>query len=107
LLSKNEVLRDGASAQYGSDAIAGVQHQHEKKTLKIRSKPFGSHFSKMLTLTMAGNDGNNIQIDLNWNKFGKVSLILRQVLNRGQTSRAKELQEILFNRYNAVEEELE
>jgi hypothetical protein len=54
-----------------------------------------------------GNDGNNIQIDLNWNKFGKVSLILRQVLNRGQTSRAKELQEILFNRYNAVEEELE
>jgi outer membrane cobalamin receptor len=47
---KIEVLRDGASAQYGSDAIAGVININMKKTLKIRSKPFLEEvIFKMLT----------------------------------------------------------
>jgi iron complex outermembrane receptor protein len=69
---KDEVLRDGASAQYGSDAIAGYQHQHEKKTLINLDKPLfgGSHFSKDANDHTEENDGNNIQIDF-WNKFRK------------------------------------
>ena len=70
-IEKIEVLRDGASAQYGSDAIAGVININVKKnTNKLDVALFaGSNFSKNANDHTGGNDGNNYQLDLklrNW-----------------------------------------
>jgi iron complex outermembrane receptor protein len=61
----------------------------------------------MLTTIQGGNDGNNIQIDLN---YGTNSWKGKSFINatasaqlRGQTSRAKDVTGNLFNRYNAEE----
>ena len=109
-IEKIEVLRDGASAQYGSDAIAGVININMKKdTKKLEVNLFGgSHFSKNANDHTGGNDGNNIQIDLNYGtNLGKEKSFINVTASaqlRGQTSRAKEVTGSLFNRYNAVEE---
>ncbi len=67
-IDRIEVLRDGASAQYGSDAIAGVINLNVKKnTNKLDVALFaGSHFSKGANNHAGGNDGNNYQLDLNY-----------------------------------------
>jgi iron complex outermembrane receptor protein len=105
-----EVLRDGAAAQYGSDAIAGVININMKKdTKKLEINVFGgSHFSKNANNHTGGNDGNNVQIDLNYGtNLGKAKSFINITASgqlRGETSRAKEVTGNLFNRYNAVEE---
>ena len=109
-IEKIEVLRDGASAQYGSDAIAGVININMKKdTKKLEVNLFGgSHFSKNANNHTGGNDGNNVQIDLNYGtNLGKEKSFINVTASaqlRSQTSRAKEVTGSLFNRYNAVEE---
>ncbi len=67
-IDKIEVLRDGASAQYGSDAIAGVINVNVKKaTNKLDINILGgSNFSKGANDHRGGNDGNNLQIDANY-----------------------------------------
>ena len=105
-----EVLRDGAAAQYGSDAIAGVININMKKdTKKLEVNVFGgSHFSKNANNHSGNNDGNNVQIDLNYGtNLGKEKSFINITASgqlRGETSRAKEVTGNLFNRYNAVEE---
>lgn len=110
-IDKIEVLRDGASAQYGSDAIAGVINLNVKKdTNKFDIALFGgSHFSKGANDHDGGNDGNNLQLDLNYGTgLGKEKSFINITGSfqlRDQTGRAgltgDTRQE--FTGYNAIE----
>jgi len=109
-VEKIEVLRDGASAQYGSDAIAGVINVNVKKsTNKLDIALFGgSNFSKGANDHNGGNDGNNVQLDLNYGTgLGKEKSFINLTGSfqfRDNTSRAKDVTGTLFNAYNAVEQ---
>lgn len=109
-LEKIEVLRDGASAQYGSDAIAGVINLNVKKdTKKFDIALFaGSNFSKGANDHNGGNDGNNVQLDMNYGtNLGKEKSFINATASfqlRDNTSRAKDVTGNLFNGYNAVEQ---
>ncbi len=109
-LEKIEVLRDGASAQYGSDAIAGVVNLNVKKdTKKFDVALFaGSNFSKGSNDHSGGHDGANYQLDMNYGtNLGKEKSFINATLSfqlRDNTSRAKDATGNIFNGYNAVEE---
>jgi iron complex outermembrane receptor protein len=109
-LEKIEVLRDGASAQYGSDAIAGVINLNVKKdTKKLDIALFGgSNFSKGANDHAGGNDGNNFQVDLNYGtNLGKEKSFINLTGSfqlREATSRANEVTGTLFSGFNAVEQ---
>jgi iron complex outermembrane receptor protein len=109
-LEKIEVLRDGASAQYGSDAIAGVINLNVKKdTKKFDIALFlGSNFSKGANDHNGGNDGNNIQLDMNYGtNLGKEKSFINATASfqlRDNTSRAKDVTGTIFSGYNAVEQ---
>ena len=109
-VEKIEVLRDGASAQYGSDAIAGVVNINIKKnTKKLDIALFGgSNFSKGANDNAGGNDGNNFQMDLNYGTgLGKEKSFINATASfqlRDQTSRAKEVTSTLFSGFNAIEQ---
>ncbi|SDX66005.1 iron complex outermembrane recepter protein [Flavobacterium degerlachei] len=109
-IDRIEVLRDGASAQYGSDAIAGVININVKKaTNKLDINLYGgSNFSKGANDHRGGNDGNNAQIDLNYGTgLGKEKSFINATASfqlRGQTSRAKDVTGGLFSGFNAIEQ---
>jgi iron complex outermembrane receptor protein len=109
-IDRIEVLRDGASAQYGSDAIAGVININVKKdTNKFDIALFGgSNFSKNANDHRGGNDGNNAQIDMNYGtSLGKEKSFINATASfqvRGQTSRARDVTGGLFSGFNAVEQ---
>ncbi len=109
-LEKIEVLRDGASAQYGSDAIAGVINLNVKKdTKKLDIALFGgSNFSKGANDHAGGHDGNNFQVDLNYGtNLGKEKSFINLTGSfqlRDATSRANEVTGTLFSGFNAVEQ---
>ena len=70
-LRQVEVLRDGASAQYGSDAIAGVMNfllkdDREGGSLEVRTGAYGEGDGD--TVTVAGNVG------LPWGEYGFANL---------------------------------
>ena len=109
-IEKIEVLRDGASAQYGSDAIAGVININVKKnTNKLDVNLFsGGNFSKGSNDHSGGVDGGNYQFDLNYGTgLGKEKSFINATASfqlRDATSRAKDVTGTLFNAYNAVED---
>ena len=115
-IDKIEVLRDGASAQYGSDAIAGVINLNLKKaTGKLDVNVLtGTHMTKGANNHSGGNDGSNVQLDLNYGfGLGKPKSFLNATASfqiRDYTSRAKDyngtnafLNGQLYSMYNAVE----
>ncbi|WP_236025399.1 TonB-dependent receptor [Flavobacterium geliluteum] len=109
-LEKIEVLRDGASAQYGSDAIAGVINLNIKKdTKKLDINLFsGSNFSKNANDHRGGNDGNHYQLDLNYGtNLGKEKSFINvtgSLQLRDATSRANDAAGTIYNAYNAIEQ---
>jgi iron complex outermembrane receptor protein len=109
-IEKIEVLRDGASAQYGSDAIAGVININVKKnTNKLDVALFaGGNLSKGANDHDGGIDGGNYQLDLNYGTgLGKEKSFINATASfqlRDATSRAKDVTGTLFNAYNAVEQ---
>nr|WP_244199264.1 TonB-dependent receptor [Flavobacterium psychrolimnae] len=109
-IEKIEVLRDGASAQYGSDAIAGVININVKKnTNKLDVNIFGGgNLSKGANDHDGGFDGGNYQLDLNYGtSLGKEKSFINATASfqlRDATSRAKEVTGTLFNAYNAIEQ---
>ncbi|CAM4154241.1 TonB-dependent receptor [Flavobacterium weaverense] len=109
-IDKIEVLRDGASAQYGSDAIAGVININVKKnTNKLDVNLFGGgNFSKNANDHSGGVDGGNYQLDLNYGTgLGKEKSFINATASfqlRDATSRAKDVTGTLYNAYNAVED---
>ncbi|WP_432220884.1 TonB-dependent receptor [Flavobacterium sp. TMP13] len=109
-IERIEVLRDGASAQYGSDAIAGVININVKKnTNKLDVNLFsGGNFSKGANDHSGGVDGGNYQLDLNYGtSLGKEKSFINATASfqlRDATSRAKDVTGALFNAYNAIED---
>lgn len=107
-IERLEVLRDGAAAQYGSDAIAGVININMKKgTEKLEvSYVAGGHASKGANDNTGGVDGIKHQLDLNYGfkikDKGFVNLT-GSLQKRDQTSRAGTATGSIFNGYHAVE----
>ena len=103
-----EVLRDGASAQYGSDAIAGVINVKMKEaTGKLALSVYGGgNFSKGSNDFKGGMDGSNLQVDANYGvRVGKAGFInvTGSAQMRGYTRRAMPATGGIFNAYNAIE----
>lgn len=105
-LERIEVLRDGASAQYGSDAIAGVINLELKKRLGFSGQLYlGGYASSVANNHTGGVDGENIGLDLNYGtRIGKKGFInfTSSLQYRNPYSRAGEQQADLFNGYNAI-----
>lgn len=103
-----EVLRDGASAQYGSDAIAGVINVKMKEaTGKLALSVYGGgNFSQGSNNFKGGMDGGNVQVDANYGvriaKTGFIN-ITGSAQMRNATSRAMPTTGAILNRFNAIE----
>jgi iron complex outermembrane receptor protein len=85
-IDRIEVLRDGASAQYGSDAIAGVVNM----VLKEQFTPFlNASTGRYATQDYAG-DGTTVDVSGGWGfTVGRGSLgLFGQFMNREPTNRA-------------------
>ena len=88
-IERIEVLRDGAAAQYGSDAIAGVINIVLKKVTPLSiSSMYGQSVSNALGRNH--NDGKTYQFDASkgWDLMGKGFVnFSAQYLQRGATNR--------------------
>ncbi|MBE9466552.1 TonB-dependent receptor domain-containing protein [Dyadobacter subterraneus] len=107
-IERIEVLRDGASAQYGSDAIAGVINVKMKEaTGKLNMSVYGAgNFSQGANDHTGGMDGGNLQVDANYGlRLGQKGFInfTASALTRKPTSRADFATGNIFNAYNAIE----
>jgi len=108
-IERLEVLRDGASAQYGSDAIAGVINIIMKRNTKnltaaITAGGFNSNGSNDHS---GGWDGGKYQLDLNYGtNLGSNGFInfTGSLMNRDDTGRARATTSNIFNAYNAIEQ---
>lgn len=108
-IERLEVLRDGASAQYGSDAIAGVINVIMKKNTNTFTAAItgGGFNSKGANDHHGGWDGDKYQLDLNYGtKIGSNGFInfTASLLHRNDTRRAKSAAGDIFNAYNAIEQ---
>ncbi|MGH1520459.1 TonB-dependent receptor plug domain-containing protein [Chryseobacterium sp. JK1] len=109
-LNRIEVLRDGASAQYGSDAIAGVINLELKKdTGKLAGQiSYGGNLTPAANDHTGNFDGQNIQLDLNYgNKIGKRGGFFNITWTsqfRNPTYRAGTESGPIYNAYNAIEQ---
>ncbi|MDO5974740.1 TonB-dependent receptor [Flavivirga jejuensis] len=108
-IKRLEVLRDGAAAQYGSDAIAGVinivlNDNVNELTLNVTT---GAHFAKNANDQTGGVDGETINVSANYgvslgDKGGFVNFT-GDFDYREDYSRMKEWEGDIFNLYNTVE----
>ncbi len=109
-LNRIEVLRDGASAQYGSDAIAGVINLDLKRdTGKLAGQiSYGGNLTPTANDHTGDFDGQNIQLDLNYgNKIGTKGGFFNITWSsqfRNPTYRAGTESGTLYNAYNAIEQ---
>ncbi|THV57290.1 TonB-dependent receptor [Flagellimonas alvinocaridis] len=107
-ISRIEILRDGAAAQYGSDAIAGVINIVLKKSVN----------ELQVDLTTGANftsehgpdkkvDGEKINLGLNYGlPIGEEGGFINFTGNfnyRGSTNRMQEWEGTIFNAYNSIE----
>lgn len=108
-IDRIEVLRDGAAAQYGSDAIAGVINIVLKKNANYLSGDiqYGTNLSSGSNNFKGGADGQALQLDLNYGtslgKAGSFLSVTGSAVTRQATSRAGIRSNGIFNGYNAVE----
>jgi len=108
-IERLEVLRDGASAQYGSDAIAGVINVIMKKNTNAFTAAItaGAFNSKGSNDHHGGWDGGKYQVDLNYGtKIGTNGFVnfTASLLSRDDTRRAMAASGDIFNAYNAIEQ---
>lgn len=108
-LSRIEVLRDGASAQYGSDAIAGVMNlQLKRDTGKLTGQlNYGGYLTPAANDHTGNYDGQQFQLDLNYgNKIGKRGGFYNITWSsqfRDPTRRAGTESAPIYNAYNSIE----
>ncbi len=108
-IARVEVLRDGAAAQYGSDAIAGVINIVMKKseTLTV-SADTGAYFSsKSGGFNQGGTDGEAVNLSINYgiplgDKGGFMNFT-GMYDSRNPTNRMIEWEDDIFNSYNSIE----
>jgi iron complex outermembrane receptor protein len=108
-IQRIEVLRDGAAAQYGSDAIAGVinivlNNSVNELNVNITS---GANFSKNANEQTGGVDGATTNVSVNYglpigDKGGFINFT-GDFDYREDYSRMKEWEGGVFNLYNTVE----
>lgn len=108
-IQRLEVLRDGAAAQYGSDAIAGViniilKSNVNELTLNVTT---GANFAKNANDQTGGVDGETVNVSANYgvslgDKGGFVNFT-GDFDYREDYSRMKEWEGNVFNLYNTVE----
>lgn len=109
-LNRIEVLRDGAAAQYGSDAIAGVMNLELKRdTGKLAGQiSYGGNLTPAANDHTGNFDGQNIQLDLNYgNKIGTKGGFFNITWSsqfRNPTYRAGTENAPIYNAYNAIEQ---
>ncbi len=109
-LNRIEVLRDGAAAQYGSDAIAGVMNLELKRdTGKLAGQiSYGGNLTPTANDHTGNFDGQNIQLDLNYgNKIGTKGGFFNITWSsqfRNPTYRAGTENAPIYNAYNAIEQ---
>ncbi|MEG0928506.1 TonB-dependent receptor plug domain-containing protein [Chryseobacterium sp.] len=109
-LNRIEVLRDGAAAQYGSDAIAGVMNLELKRdTGKLTGQiSYGGNLTPTANDHTGNFDGQNIQLDLNYgNKIGTKGGFFNITWSsqfRNPTYRAGTEKGAIYNAYNAIEQ---
>jgi len=108
-IERIEVLRDGAAAQYGSDAIAGVINIVLKKTtnelnLNVTT---GANFTKKANSQTGGVDGETTNVSANYGlSLGEKGGFLNFTGDfdvRQDYNRMKEWGGDIFNLYNTVE----
>ncbi|MFD2915127.1 TonB-dependent receptor [Psychroserpens luteus] len=108
-IKRIEVLRDGAAAQYGSDAIAGVinivlKNSVNELTATVTS---GVNMSKNSNDHDGGTDGEKTQIDLNYGiplgDNGGFLNMTGSLTTRKRTSRARANSSSIFHAYNSIE----
>lgn len=108
-IQRIEVLRDGAAAQYGSDAIAGVINIVLKKStnelnLNITT---GANFSKNANDQTGGVDGETTNVSANYGlSLGEKGGFINFTGDfdvREDYGRMKEWEGSIFNLYNTVE----
>lgn len=107
-IARIEILRDGAAAQYGSDAIAGVINIVLKKSVNElqvdinTGANFTSEHSPQKTI-----DGEKISLGLNYGlpigKDGGFINFTGNFSHRGYTNRMQEWEGSIFNAYNSIE----
>ncbi len=108
-IDRIEVLRDGAAAQYGSDAIAGVINVVMKKNInKLEASIYGGgNLTTGANDHRGGMDGKQVQLDLNYGigigKKGGAINLTGSLVTREDTRRATDYNGQLFNAYNAIE----
>lgn len=108
-IKRIEVLRDGAAAQYGSDAIAGVinivlNDKTDQLDFKVTS---GANFSKNANEQTGGVDGATVNVSGNYglplgDKGGYINFT-GDFDYRDYYNRMKEWEGTIFNLYNTVE----
>jgi iron complex outermembrane receptor protein len=106
-IERIEVLRDGAAAQYGSDAIAGVINIILKKqTQHVEASIFGGAFAtgKQHLAPGTGWDGKQLQVALDYgiplNKEGAFINVSGTIDDRGYTNRQIAYYGTIFKDYN-------
>src|SRR5699024_313947 len=106
-LERIEVLRDGASAQYGSDAISGVMNLGLRSDMGLSGQiSFGGNLTSAAKDHTGNWDGRAIQADLNYgtklgNKGGFINATF-SIQNRQPTSRAGVRSGDIYSAYNAI-----
>ncbi len=108
-IDRIEVLRDGAAAQYGSDAIAGVinvilKEDYNKLAVNLTTGGYLSEGSNFLT---GGMDGESVDLNLNYglpigDKGGFINFT-GNMETRNWASRMKEYTGQIYSAYNGVE----
>jgi iron complex outermembrane receptor protein len=108
-IKRLEVMRDGAAAQYGSDAIAGVINivlntSVNELTFNVTT---GANFSKNANEQTGGVDGETVNVSVNYgvplgDKGGYINFT-GDFDYREDYSRMKEWEGTVFNLYNTVE----
>ncbi len=104
-IERIEILRDGASAQYGSDAIAGVINiiLKEKTGLSVNAET-GAYLSSEIPDYQGSTDGEFNQISANYgiqlNENGGVLNFTGVFDDRNYTNRMKEFTGNIFSGFN-------
>lgn len=108
-IERIEVLRDGAAAQYGSDAIAGVINIVLKRSTNVLNLNVttGANFTKNANDQTGGVDGETTNVSANYglelgDKGGFINFT-GDFDVRQEYSRMKEWEGDIFNKYNTVE----
>jgi iron complex outermembrane recepter protein len=108
-IERIEVLRDGAAAQYGSDAIAGVINLVMKDDVNKLTANFttGAYVSEGSNFLTGGMDGESYDLGLNYGlplgKKGGFVNFTGNFEHRNWTSRMEELTGQIFSVYNGIE----